>query len=1205
MGQEMVGAEFDEPEFWVGIAASAGGLEALRGLVRNLPPILPATYIVTQHMAPHHKSMLAEIIGRETDMPVLDATDGLRPESNAIYITPPNSNLILEHGKLRVIDPSPEPASPKPSADLFFTTLANEAGASAVGIVLSGTGSDGSDGIRAIRAAGGITIAQDELTAKYASMPVRALETGCVDLVMSPEEIGTQFSKIVAKPRDLDKLRASPVNMDSVSELIQLLHDHSGVNFRHYKSATFQRRIERRMVAVGASNLEDYVRVASKRAAEVDLLFRDLLISVTSFFRDSDEFAEVKGHIESIVESKKDSHIRVWVAGSATGEEAYSMAMLFAEVMGGLQAYERTRIQIFATDIDDRAIEVARRGFYPETSLLEVPQHYLDEYFDAAPGGFTVKKSLREKVIFSVHNLAQDPPFLNLDMVSCRNLLIYFQATLQAHVFARFHYSLLPHGLLFLGKSESVAAAESLFRSSGQSKHIFFQRPTANRGEIRERVFTPRRTQLNQGAAAPKYPPPEARELKLANAKFESLVQAMGPNAILVSRELQIVQAFGDVSAFIGVAAGPVDTTASSLLVEPFSQDVRIAVPSALRQSSVVQGMARSMPSKPGFRNRITAYPISEGLGAAEDSLALVVFTEWEEEPIAEQLSEAEEGSEASAQAIQQLSRELAIAQTNLQHTVQELETSNEELQALNEELQSSNEELQSTNEELETSNEELQSTNEELSTVNEELQVNSQQLNVVNQSLQSILDNVSIPMLVVDRQLNITHSSTASQDLFGVSPDLVLPHVTRCQLPEGYPDLPASISSAMERGARVDVDIEAPDLSARMTVVPHLSASGEMVGAIVLITDNTAELHERNRQLRVAARIAGLAYFTVDLESDDAQVTSEGFPNFGVPDSYLDGSSSLIELFGSTDQVSVRDAFNQMVVDKEPMDIEAKIAPAGARESLVRIEASPGLNEDGEVVGVLGVVIDITDQRKQETELRATLEELSRSNEELNRFSYVCSHDMKEPVRMVEQLTSMLADEAGSEDSAHQEEIIERIGTNMARLRQIIDSLLAYSRIDARVAETNVDLDEVLTDIRETLSFAITDTGAEIIVDDLPEVQGARVHFVQLFQNLIGNSLKFNDQDQAVIRIGGSSADDELVLTVEDNGPGVPDESKERIFGLFDRLHRKDEFEGVGLGLSICHRIVNQYDGSITCSDSELGGAKFEIVLPAERTVS
>ena len=308
-------------KFWVGLGASAGGLEALRGLVRNLPPNLSVTYIVAQHMAPHHKSMLSEIIGRETDMRVLDVTDDLVPKANTIYITPPNKNLIVQGNVLRLVEPSKEPAAPKPSVDLFFRTLAQEKRDLSIGIILSGTGSDGAKGIAAIRGAGGITIAQDELTAKYSGMPIAAMETGLIDLVMSPEEIGAQIPKITKLPRNLDDLKASPLDLTGIAELVQLLMEQTKVNFKHYKTATFQRRVERRMAATKAATLEDYVSIARVSNEEVQLLFKDLLISVTSFFRDQVEFDALRVHIERIVAERKGDPIRVWVPGTATGEE--------------------------------------------------------------------------------------------------------------------------------------------------------------------------------------------------------------------------------------------------------------------------------------------------------------------------------------------------------------------------------------------------------------------------------------------------------------------------------------------------------------------------------------------------------------------------------------------------------------------------------------------------------------------------------------------------------------------------------------------------------------------------------------------------------------------------------------------------------------------------------------------------------------------
>lgn len=1400
-------------------------------------------------MAPHHKSMLSEIIGRETDIPVLDVKDGLIPKPNTLYITPPNQNIIVEGNKIRLVAPNTEPGAPKPSVDVFFKSLAEEKGNYAVGIILSGTGSDGAKGITAIKQNGGITIAQDELTAKYSSMPTAALQSGLIDLVMSPEEIGAQISKITAMPRDLNALRASPLSTDGVSELIRLLLEQTKVNFRHYKTATFQRRVERRMAAHNTTSLDDYVTIAKASQSEVKALFGDLLISVTSFFRDPVEFEALRAHIDRIVKRKTSGHIRIWVTGSATGEESYSLAMLFSEALANSGAADNARLQVFATDIDQNAIEVARRGFYPEAALEQVPDELVKKYFDRAPSGYTVKKMLREKMVFSYHNIAQDPPFLNMDMVSCRNLLIYFQANLQAEVFNRIHYCLVPHGILFLGKSEAVSASPNLFKATEGDKHIFTQRPSQERRAPRDMVYerpplAKPATQLQQTIAA--------RDLKETQNRMESLIKSMGDCALLVDSETNVIKGYGDLQPYVALSEGLINTKASSLVKEPYRQDIQAAVPGVIRNKKVSRGLSRTSPTDDQYREKVTVFPIENG--SDDDVMALAVFERWRDETPVIQHGVKGDDSVLRRQ-MESLSNELAIAKTNLQQTVEELETSNEELQALNEELQSSNEELQSTNEELETSNEELQSTNEELSTVNEELQVNATQLAEVNQNLTSVLENISLPLLVVDQNLHITNVSGVAEEFFGIKPDLTLPHISRCKQRLGFPDMTAALTSALQTGEPMQWQVSSGEESATMKIVPHFSGSNELVGAIVIVTDNTQELKQANHELQlifdnVPAAImvrdeqglilqanknalgllgnpardpVGTSFYgyfdeevAAELARDDETVIATGEPMpgktqrikyrhgkeiwarmsripaehpqtkkqviYAVKQDITEQHAALEELRQSEirlaqavkaasvglwdwdvdeDQVYLSDLLREMLAipesksnndldalnsrihpddldlvtktraehfetkqphhiayrirrddgkyiwvdsygetiwdeegkpvrfvgtlrdvtaersrvealheQKEQLELaamlsgigywkidllaetllwsdqvhqihgtdsktfqptletgidfyhpddrsriqsyvsdaietgkgfsfEARLLRADKQARVVRAIGAPDIDDAGVPTAVFGVFQDITEVKRREDSLNRTLAELARSNEELNRFSYVCSHDMKEPVRMIESMANLLINPAFEANEGQNEELLNRISVNTSRLRGIIDSLLAYSRIDAKIEFADVDLNTVLNELLDGLALVIEEANADIRVAHMPTIRGAAVHFTQLFYNLITNALKFNDKPDPIIDVSVTEQTDNWRFLVEDNGPGIAAESREEIFNLFSRLQRRDEVEGTGLGLSIAQRIVGQYGGSISCCDSAYGGIGFEIILP------
>ncbi len=821
--------------FWVGIGASAGGLEALRVLVKNLSDNTGAIYVVVQHMSPQHKSLLTELIGRETSLPVTEITDGLIPEPNGIYVGPPNHDVIVSGAALQLRAPSHEPAVPKPSVDRFFRSLAETVGNRAIGVVLSGTGSDGAYGIQAIRAAGGITIAQDEKTAKYNGMPLSAMDTGCIDLVLSPQQIGAQFERITQLPRDLDGIGEDEVPRDALSDLFQILLARTRVDFREYKSSTVRRRIERRMNALSLSEIDDYLTQLRSSPGEVDALFRDLLISVTSFFRDKEEFLALSELVGPMVEQRRSKGIRVWVPGCATGEEAYTVALLLIEALGGIEELDKTTVQIFATDIDVNALTIARRGQYPEAALDDVPVELRRRYFERSPGSYTINKVIRDRVVFTPHNLCQDPPFSNVDLISCRNLLIYFGATLQKRVLARLHYSLNSTGLLFLGKSETITGSEDLFQTASDRHRVFRRKVAIDRIKRDVSASAGRITRYD----LPGIRGEDTQSLEMAGALFDSLSRAIGPNSILVSEDLHIRRIFGNIDKFVSLSEGFVRGATISMLRADVRHEVRTLVTLAFRNNTMRSGATRRRDNDDPVRMQIRVYPLKASHGA--ESLALVVFAEWEEEE--SETFDLTATDEESRDQIVLLQRELDSTRESLQQTVEELETTNEELQALNEEMQSANEELQSTNEELETANEELQSTNEELITVNEELQINSHELTMLNQELDSILANIAAPVLVVDDGLHIVRCSQTARALFNIEPGVGKPHVSQCSLPEGFPPLSKFMSEVIRTGTKHELEVETDDFKGSIAAAPYFNPKGELIGATAIVADTSALL--------------------------------------------------------------------------------------------------------------------------------------------------------------------------------------------------------------------------------------------------------------------------------------------------------------------------------------------------------------------------
>ena len=816
--------------YLVGIGSSAGGLEAIREFVGNLPKKSSAAFVIVQHLSPDHQSLLTTLIDRETQLTVVDIKDGVKLEADTIYVTPPNWDVMVRGDHLILERPSFNGGSPKPSVDHFFRSAAEAFGTRAVGVVFSGTGSDGAYGLQAIRGAGGLTLAQDDKSAKYDGMPNAAIETGCVDLILPPDEIARQLNKILTNPRNLEQFKLVDLNDNAMSDLLHIVLAETRVDFRDYKQTTIRRRIERRMTAVGIASLRDYTNFCRSSPSEINALFKDLLISVTRFFRDPVEFEKVRPFVDNMVQSAGKKPLRVWVVGCATGEEVYSVAMMFGEALGGVSALNKSRIQIFATDIDLAALDVGRSGVYSHEAVADIPTRFFDHFVHQKNGQVLVDQRVKDVVLFSSHNVCQDPPFLNIDLICCRNLLIYFSNRLQERVHSRLAYSLVPDGYLFLGKSESIHISDGLFDAVDRSTHLYRKRlqdasvrDVLAHSDSVSKMAQPR-PRLNNNSA------PKEKNTNLA--MFEILASKVGPNSLLLTSDLQIIRVFGDVSPFSVLTDRSRLKFDISILRAELAMEARSLASVALKNNEQKKGPARGIKEDPGFLTQLECYPI-KGESLDEDCV-LIVFNRWPQ-PEEKKLPEKADFSKEATRKVDELEQEIVQLHSEYQQTVEELETTNEELQTTLEEFQSTNEELQSTNEEIETSNEELQSTNEELITVNEELQISTYEMNVLNDEQSAVLESMVSPILIVDVSMHITKANDAALKLMKLRRPIDRPHLSQCQLPEGFPVLSEICNKAINLGRPLNISFSTKEGINVLDCAPFFNSDGQLRGATLL----------------------------------------------------------------------------------------------------------------------------------------------------------------------------------------------------------------------------------------------------------------------------------------------------------------------------------------------------------------------------------
>jgi two-component system CheB/CheR fusion protein len=771
----------------VAIGASAGGVEAFTELMRELPADTGLAFVLIQHLDPKHHSLLTELLARETKMPVKEVTDGMRMLPNSVYVIPPNTTMSLRDHVLK-LSPRDQRSGVHMPIDHFMRALAEEHGPRSIGVILSGFGSDGTLGLSEIQAQGGVTFAQDEASAKFDSMPRTAIAAGYVDYVLPPKEIAGELIRIAhtyAGQPALGRTDAVPSDHASLGTIFQLLRRNTGLDFTHYRQTTILRRIQRRMIVHKIDRIEEYARYVQTNQAELKALYQDMLINVTSFFRNPTVFDAMKKQIfPELATQGRESPIRIWTPACASGEETYSIAIVLLEYLG--EKAGQTPIQFFGTDVSEASIAKARAGVYPENIQGDVSAGRLRRFFTKVEGTYRISKNIRDMCIFAQHNVLNDPPFSQMDVICCRNLLIYLEPVLQTKVISLFHYSAKQNGYLVLGTSEGVGSVGSLFSTVDRANKIFCKKGTPTR-QVVTFSLSPQTERASYGPLRVPVKQPEAGwNYGEAQKEFDRRLLAQHvPAAVFINEDMEIIHTRGNVSRYLKLAPGRASLSIVKMAREGLLYDLRNAILRAKKENKTVRrqnvqikvangngGGEGAHEAGKGETRLVTFEVVPLRIGNLKEPYFMILFEEAQHGPPAKSVparGKPQREARMEAARIAKLEEELAATKEYLQSVIETQEATNEELQSANEEIHSSNEELQSTNEELETAKEELQSANEELTTVNDELRGRNMEITQMNNDLTNLLSSIDLAVVMIGGDLTIRRFTPRAEKVMGL----------------------------------------------------------------------------------------------------------------------------------------------------------------------------------------------------------------------------------------------------------------------------------------------------------------------------------------------------------------------------------------------------------------------------------------------------
>ena len=1139
----------------VGIGASAGGLEAFERLLRKLSAHTNMALVFIQHLDPKHESRLQEILTRASPMPVHEARDGMHVFPNHVYVIPPNQYMRLKDGKLQ-LEPRKDSSLAHLPIDLFFRSLAEEEKNRAIGVILSGTASDGVGGMKAIKTEGGITFAQDASSAKYYGMPHSSINAGAVDFVLAPEDIATYLMRIgkhpyiKLPPQDtLAELRGGEAVEHSVMQLYGMLNRSYRVDFSVYKQTTINRRIKRRMALNNLEKIDDYLKFVRGNSDELRSLFHDMFIGITSFFREPEFFAAwEKIVLPKILKNRsEDEPVRVWVPGCSTGEEVYSIAITILHHLRDKNT--AVPVQIFGTDINEEAIKRARHGKYPESIAQDVGAARLRQYFVKTGEGYQVNKLVRDICVFAKHDVVRDPPFSRLDILSCRNVLIYLGPRLHQRLLPLFHYTLRPNGFLLLGSAETVGGFANLFALVDRKHKIYARKPASLRPKFEASEYP---VEPVPPRPLPSPQPVDSLEVQKETSDMIILNQ-YAPPSVLVNESMDILHFRGHTGRYLEPAPGAPSMNLLKMARQGLIGGLRSAFQSAVKRR--IPSRAKGLHVESNGHERlvnVNVVPV-EARGVHERTF-LVLFEELPEVPaLAKGKGKAAAGADtakdaAARERTTQLKQELLSTKAYLQSVIENQEASNEELRSLNEEIMSTNEELQSTTEELETANEELQSANEELTTLNEELQNRNAELSTASNDILNLLNSMNLSIVIVDRELRIRrYTPTAQKTLNLIVSDIGRP-LTDIRLPvaiDGFEDL---LVRAMETALPQSKNVkDREDRSYTLLVRPYITAENKIDGAVVVLTDvqeltrvssqlETANAELQNRLLEQRQTEAAYRDSEQRLELI-AQALPQMIGYFDMEERLQFANRSFESATRlSSDQIRQR-PLSDVVGEAAYKLLKPYVAKSlsGARasyrgplefarggERYLQVDFLPRIDLSGRVVGSNMLISDFTEMQQS-----TVLEERSRMARDL--------HDT-----LAQMFVGIALHLEGAAKSLPEEHV--EVRHHLQRALQLSRQGVENARASIRALQATPDapLHKSLEILAEELKSASTAQITVAHTGAAPSLASERrENLLHILQEAMRNSVRHGKASKINVQI--TYATDKISAIVEDNGRGIP----------------------------------------------------------------